>query len=166
MYSQLFRLISFAAVASLALGIVIPTAELERRAKVTDKNVCRPLAKGKCTLTVTDTLISVPSPDTDPGNTFAGAVDSNGQEVLDNQCNPLPHTNSVKPLGTGKGFGGDLKVKGWKEPIKFHATTIGPADIGGISFTFKGRKFKKCDCQNDSHGLTGKRACRCEFDCS
>lgn len=69
--------------------------------------------------------------------------------------------------GTGKGFSGNINVDNFKGPIEFHADTLGVGGGGasGITFNYDGKTFNQCDCQDDSKGLTGIQACRCEFDC-
>lgn len=128
------------------------------------------------------TLLVVPSGAKKP---FAGAEGTQSNLVFDKDCNPLQATSEVKPLvctpllifpntkmltvsmqGTAKGFGGNINVVGLDGPIQFTAATLGLA-LGstGISFKFQGKEFSDCDCQDDSSGVTGKEACRCEFDC-
>ncbi|KAH8802293.1 hypothetical protein DL96DRAFT_765216 [Flagelloscypha sp. PMI_526] len=150
---------------AVLFGIVVarPVSLGFGRRQETDVNVCRPLGENRCTLTATDSLIIFPT----PGRSNAGGspVEGNGQLVFDSGCFPKTARSGVEPLGTGKGFGGPINVEGFAESIDFFAQTIGPAEITGIKFKFLGKEFTDCDCQDDSSGLTGKTACRCEFDC-
>ncbi|KAH8832496.1 hypothetical protein DL96DRAFT_1704558 [Flagelloscypha sp. PMI_526] len=132
------------------------------RRQETDVNVCRPLGVDRCTLAVTDSLISIPTPGKEAG---FETNESNGQSVFDSGCFRKTSRSGVEPLGAGNGFGGPINVDGFGGPIDFFAQTIGPSGISGIKFNFLGKEFTDCDCQDDSSGLTGKTACRCEFDC-
>ncbi|KAH8824251.1 hypothetical protein DL96DRAFT_202912 [Flagelloscypha sp. PMI_526] len=149
---------------SLLFGVAIarPLSNSFGRRQETDVNKCRPLSANRCTLTVTDTLISIPTPGQDLGT---GTEESSGQSVFDSGCFRQKSQASVEPLGAGNGFGGPINVEGFAGPIDFFAQEIGPGGIAGIKFTFLGKEFTDCDCQDDSSGLTGKTACRCEFDC-
>ncbi|KAH8823206.1 hypothetical protein DL96DRAFT_1818962 [Flagelloscypha sp. PMI_526] len=136
-----------------------------RRQQETDVNKCRPLGADRCTLTVTDALIAFPAPGSKETPAHAETVESNGVGVFDSTCLPKTFTSDIQPLGAAKGFGGPIKVEGFAGPIDFFAQEIGIGSIAGIKFTFLGKDFNACDCQDDSSGLTGKIACRCEFDC-
>ncbi|KAH8832495.1 hypothetical protein DL96DRAFT_1676921 [Flagelloscypha sp. PMI_526] len=140
-----------------------PNLGLGRRQE-TDVNVCRPLGKDRCTLTVTDTLTDFPQPDRAGAGT--GSTDENhGNFVFNSGCVAKKIHIGVEPLGAGKGFHGPINVEGFSESIDFFAQSIGAGAISGIRFKYLGKEFNSCDCEDDSSGVTGKTACRCEFDC-
>ncbi|KAH8809633.1 hypothetical protein DL96DRAFT_1821880 [Flagelloscypha sp. PMI_526] len=134
------------------------------RRQETDVNRCRPLGENRCTLTVTDSLIDFPAPGKD--NSGQGSiVEGSTVSIFDSGCFLKTSHTGVEPLGIGNGFGGPINVEGFSAPIDFFAQTIGGAEVTGIKFNFLGKEFTDCDCEDDSSGLTGRVACRCEFDC-